>query len=414
MKFSLKRSMIALMLTIGSTVQANTTITIASFPDLDRSAKVAIPLWKKKYPKIDIKVVSLSYADHHNAMTTALATGANLPDVMAVDMGFIGKFAESGGLEDLSKAPYNGLQLKDKLARFSIPLAMSGTGALSAMPTDIGPGALFYRKDLLDKAGVSEEDLTKSWESFIEVGKKIKASTGAYMLASANDIKDIYIRAGLQDGEGIYFDKTGKVLVNSPRFEKAFQLAKQARAAGIDSKVNAWSNEWSESFKRNKIAAQMMGAWLAGHLHNWLAPDQKGKWRSAVLPGGVYASWGGSFYAIPKKAKNKALAWEFIKLMTTDKEQQLSAFRTVDAFPALLEAQTDPFIDQPIDYLGGQKARRQWLETARRIPAVDVDKFDPVANEIVNTELEKVLEQGKDIKTALTDAKNLIERRVRR
>ena len=128
---------------------------------------------------MEIKLASLAYADHHTAMTTALATGANLPDVMAVDIGFIGKFAESGGLEDLAKAPYNALQYRDKVARFTYPLAMSGQGVMVGMPVDIGPGALFYRKDLLDKAGVSEADLTKSWESYIEAGKKLKAATGA-------------------------------------------------------------------------------------------------------------------------------------------------------------------------------------------------------------------------------------------
>ena len=55
----------------------------------------------------------------------------------------------------------------------------------------------------------------------------------------------------------------------------------------------------------------MMGAWLGGHLASWLAPDTKGQWRSAQLPAGAFASWGGSFYAIPKAA-NKAMAWEFV------------------------------------------------------------------------------------------------------
>jgi multiple sugar transport system substrate-binding protein len=60
---------------------------------------------------------------------------------------------------------------------------MSDKGALAAIPCDIGPGTLFYRKDMLDKAGVTEADLTKSWESYIESGKKIKAATGAYLLS---------------------------------------------------------------------------------------------------------------------------------------------------------------------------------------------------------------------------------------
>jgi multiple sugar transport system substrate-binding protein len=210
--------------------------------------------------------VSLAFADHHTAMTTALATGTNLPDVMAVEIGYIGKFAESGGLEDLGAAPYNGLQYQKQFARFTYPQAMSGMGKLAAVPADIGPGTLFYRKDILDKAGVTEAALTQSWESHIEAGKKVKAATGAYLLASAVDIKDIYIRSSLKDGEGIYFDKAGKVLVDSPRFVKGFELARAARQAGIDAKITAWSNEWGEGFKRGQIATQMMGAWLGGHL----------------------------------------------------------------------------------------------------------------------------------------------------
>ena len=390
------------------------TINVASFPDLDRGIKLAIPLYKKINPNVEIKLNSLAYADHHTAMTTALATGANLPDVMAVDMGFIGKFAESGGMEDLSKAPYNALQYRDKVARFTYPLAMSGQGVMVGMPVDIGPGALFYRKDLLDKAGVTEADLTQSWESYIESGKKLKAATGAWLLASAVDIKDIYIRSNLKDGEGIYFDKSGKPTINNARFQKAFELAKAAREAGIDGKIGAWSNEWSEGFKRDKIASQMMGAWLAGHLNNWLAPESKGKWRSAQLPGGAFGSWGGSFYGVPKKAQNKAAAWDFIKFLTTTKEMQIEAFRGYDAFPSLIEAQNDAFIDQPIEYLGGQKARQQWKLAASKIPAMAVDKFDPVATEVVNAELENVLEKNKDIKAALADAQAAVAKRVRR
>ncbi|MEO8155356.1 MAG: extracellular solute-binding protein [Rhizobacter sp.] len=405
---------VAALVAVGAQAQTTTTLTVASFPSFDLAVKAAIPLYKKLHPEIEIKLASLAFGDHHTAMTTALATGSNLPDVMAVEVSFIGKFAESGGLEDLGKAPYNGLQYQSKIAKFTVPQGMSGLGALAAMPADIGPGALFYRKDLLDKAGVTEAELTKSWDSYIEAGKKVKAATGAYLLASAVDIKDIYIRAGLKDGEGVYFDKKGTPLINTPRFAKAFELAKAARAAGIDGKIGAWSNEWSEGFKRDKIASQMMGAWLAGHLSSWIAPDSKGKWRSAQLPNGAFASWGGSFYAIPKKATNKAAAWEFIKFMTLNKQMQLEAFRSLDAFPSLIEAQSDPFLDQPIEYLGGQKARQLWKVSADKIKAIAVDKYDPIANDVVNAELDKVLEQNKDIKTALADAQEQIKKRVRR
>jgi len=397
-----------------ATAQANTTLVVTSFPSLDDGIKAAIPLYKKVRPDIDIKLVSLAFADHHAAMSTALASGSNLPDVMAVEVGFIGKFAESGGLEDLAKPPYSALQYRSRLAKYTVPLAQGQSGNLSAMPMDVGAGALFYRKDLLDKAGISEADLTKSWDSYIDAGKKLKASTGAYLIASAGEIKDILIRSGLKDGDGIYFNKKGEVLVTSPRFVKAFELAKAARTAGIDGKINPWSNEWAEGFRRGQIATEMMGSWLAGHLATWLAPDTKGLWRSAQLPGGTFGSYGGSYYAIPTAAKEKKEAWEFIKFLALDRDMQIEMFRKLDTFPVLIEAQNDPFLDQPIDFLGGQKARQLWKVAAAKIPAIAVHRADPVAQEIVNAELEKVLEQDKDIKLALADAKTQIERRVRR
>ena len=45
-----------------------------------------------------------------------------------------------------------------------------------------------------------------------------------------------------------------------------------------------------------------------------------------------------------------------------------------------------------------------WRNTVPKIPAIDVAKHDPVAEEVIATELDKVLEQGKDIKAALADA----------
>jgi multiple sugar transport system substrate-binding protein len=100
--------------------------------------------------------------------------------------------------------------------------------------------------------------------------------------------------------------------------------------------------------------------------------------------------------------------------MTTNKEMQLAAFRDLNAFPSLLEAMKDPFVDQPMPFLGNQKARQMWRTVAEQIPSVNVNKLDPVAEEILAAELDKVLETNKDIKTALEDAQKQAQRRIRR
>jgi multiple sugar transport system substrate-binding protein len=273
---------------------------------------------------------------------------------------------------------------------------------------------LLYRIDVLTKSGLNEADLTQSWESYVASGAKIKAATGSYLMAHARDMKDIVIRTGIQPGEGLYFDDQSRVLVNSPRFVRAFELARKVRQGKLDARVSAWSNEWSEGFKRGTIATQMTGAWLAGHLNSWLAPDTKGQWRAAQLPEGALAAYGGTFFAVPRgsPAAHKPLAWAFIQMMTLNREMQLSAFKSQDAFPSLLETYDDPFFDQPIAFLGGQTARVGWRAAARRIAAVSVHKQDAFADEVINTELDKVLDRGKDIGAALADAERLLKQRA--
>lgn len=392
------------------------TLTIAAFPAVDEIVRAAIPAWKARHPDVDIKVVSRQFADHHTAMTTALSTSFYLPDVMALEVGYVGRFAQGGGLEDLSKPPYSIAQYRARWVPYAYDQATNRAGAVVAAPIDIGPGTLLVRTDILAKAGVSAAELTKSWDGYVAAGVRIKASTGAYLMAHARDMKDILIRTGIQPGEGLYFDSQSRVLVNTPRFKRAFELAREVRRQKLDAKVSAWSNEWSEGFKRGTLATQMTGAWLAGHLNNWLAPGTKGKWHAAPLPEGAWAAYGGTFLAIARgaPAEHKALAWEFIQMMTLDRKQQFAAFKAQDAFPALLEAHDDPFFDQPIEFLGGQAARIQWREAARRITAVSVHKQDSFADEVINTELDKVLDQGKDIATALADAQRLLEKRARR
>ena len=394
--------------------QAQQSITVAAYPAVDEIAKAAVAQWKKKHPTVEVKVVSRAFADHHTAMTTALSTSSNLPDVMVVEFGYVARFAEGGGLEDLGAAPYAIKTQQARFVPFAFRQATAASGAVVAVPADIGPGTLLYRADILKKAGLTEADLMQSWDAYVAAGVKIKAATGAYLVAHARDVKDIVIRSDIKPGEGLYIDAKGRVLVDSPRFVRAFELAKKVREGKLDGKISAWSNEWAEGFKRGTIATQMSGAWLAGHLNNWLAPETKGLWRASQLPEKAWGSWGGSFYTIPKGAKNKALAWDFIQMMTLDPQMQLSAFKSQDAFPALVDVHNDAFFDQPIEFLGGQKARLLWRDASRKINAVDVHKLDPIAEEIINTEMDKVLDQGKDVRTALADAKALLERRVKR
>ena len=393
-----------------------TVLTVAAFPLVDEILKAAIPFWSQRHPDVDIKVISRQYADHHTAMTTALSTSGLLPDVMALESSFVGRFAQGGGLEDLTQAPYNIAQQRAKLVPYAFDQAISRSGAVVAVPTDIGPGTMLYRTDITSRAGIDQEQLTLSWDSYLAAGARIKAKTGAYLIAHVQEIKDILLRTGIKPGEGMYFDRDSQVLVTSDRFVRAFEIAREARSLKLDARVTAWSNEWAEGFKRGSLATELSGAWLVGQLSNWVAPNTSGLWRCAQLPEGANSAYGGAFYAMPRRAapERKALAWELIQMMTLDRERQLAAFKTYDAFPALIATHDDAFFEQPVTFLGGQKARQLWRDAAYRITATPVHKQNGFADEVVGSELDNVLDRGKKIRTALADAQRLLERRAKR
>lgn len=391
-------------------------ITVAAFPLVDEIVRSALPRFREAFPQVQVDLVSRQYADHHTAMTTALSTSVRLPDVMALEASYVGRFSHGYGLEDLSKPPYNIDALADRFVPYAYGQTLNHRNERIAVPTDIGPGTMLYRQDLLRRSGLTPADLSNTWEGYVAAGRRIKGSTGAFLVGNARTVKDILIRVGLQPGDGLYFDAQSQANVESPRFRRAFELAREVRRLGLDARVNSWSNEWAEGFRRGTIATDLTGAWMVGQMSNWVAPSTKGLWRVGHLPERTFVDYGGTFYAIPRRAQeqNKLLAWAFIQMLTLDAQLQLEAFKSQDAFPALAETHRDPFFEAPIDFLGGQPARLLWRDAARQITATQVHKQSKFAEEVINIELDNVLGNRKSIDRALADAQRLIERRARR
>lgn len=392
------------------------TLTVAAFPLLDKLIEESRPQWQRRHPDVALQVVSRQWMDHHTAMTTALSTASHLPDVMALEVSFLGRFAEGGGLDDLAQPAFGIGALKDRWVPGAYDQGRNSRGQMVGAPADMGPGTMFYRADVLDRAKVDPARLSASWDSYLDAGQEILARTGARLVGHASEVKDIVARTGLQSGEGLYFDAAQRPQVAGPRMRRGFEMAHRTRRAGLDARQITWTNEWVESLRRGRVATALSGAWLSGQLSGWLAPETAGLWRSAPLPEGALVGYGGSFYAIPRKSDpaRKALAWDFVQMMTLDPEVQLHAFKQYDNFPTLLATHDDPFFDEPLPFLGGQRARRQWRTTARQLPAVRMHKQNAFADEVIGAELDKVLLQGKDVASALADASRLIERRATR
>src|SRR5262249_28307142 len=163
-----------------------------------------------------------------------------------------------------------------------------------------------------------------------------------------------------------------------------FEVAKRVRELKLDAQVDTWFNDWAESLKRGRLATEMSGAWMAGQMANWVAPKTAGLWRAAMPPENTNIAYGGTYYAIPRRSDpaKKQAAWALIQELCLSRQRQLQAFKTQDSFPSLLAAQDDPFFDEPLPFLAGQRARLLWRDIARAIPVMTMHKQNKFADEV--------------------------------
>ena len=103
-----------------------------------------------------------------------------------------------------------------------------------------------------------------------------------------------------------------------------------------------------------------------------------------------------------------------MQYLTVNTKTQAEVFKQSGNFPANLNALKEPIFNEASAFFGGQKIRQVYAQAAKLVKPVPSSKNFALAETIINDALKQVLEQNKDIKTALAEAKTLIERRTQR
>ncbi len=374
-------------------------LTIGCYGDLEKAytAVFATDDFKQKFPNVNITFQTSDFNGHHSRLTTVIAAREATNDIEALEIGYIAQFVAGGGLSDLAAAPYDGMAVGSDLVDFAMSNATTKDGKLIAMPVDIAPAVLFYRKSIIEAAGLTVQQMEniKDWDEYIEIGKKLTkdldndGTIDQYAITHANDVAMV----PLNGGKGGWIDAGGNPLEPKAKFVGALELVQNIRNAGIDGDMGAWTGPWVEAFSNGSTATMVNGAWFGGALKTWMAPDQSGDWRVAYLPGKTMASLGGTYLSIPEYVKEdkKGVAWEIIKYLSTSPSAQLTTFNTIDAYPALTSVYDDPIMDEGLAYFGGQKVRKIYADVAENIPSNTVSEYDALILSIWNSTVTSVL-----------------------
>ena len=144
-------------------------------PDEKKAIEGAAKKFEEKYPWITVNTVQIPNSDY-NTKLTAMAAGNDMPDTgyMTSDLGETwakeGRFVNL--FDMLSKDP--DLKKEDFLDYIWYKQSPDNAWGISTAGENFG---LFYRKDLLEKAGVSTPPTTAetawTWDQFVEAAKKL-------------------------------------------------------------------------------------------------------------------------------------------------------------------------------------------------------------------------------------------------
>jgi cellobiose transport system substrate-binding protein len=127
------------------------TLSVATFNNFGYTADL-LAKYSEEHPDVTVELIDAASAeDARTNLTTKLAAGgAGLADVEAVEVDWISELAQYPELfTDLADPELDGRWLDWKVEQGTTP-----DGKLIGYGTDIGPEAICYRQDLLEKAGL--------------------------------------------------------------------------------------------------------------------------------------------------------------------------------------------------------------------------------------------------------------------
>lgn len=368
-----------------------------------------VDLWNQTHPDIQVKYTEVvggndgtyqSYANQIKAGTTG--------DLGMVEFDNMPSFRLQNGLTNVApcKPVADGIDGYPEWTRSQV--AFGEEGAVYGVPMDVGPLALYYRKDLYDAAGLQPP---KTWDEFAQQAATVKSKGG--LIANFMPDQPAWFTALAWQNGARWFsvgdDGTWKVNLSDP---KTLQVAefwqKLIDAKQVNTIPGIGDAEWAALDASQEWT--LIGAPWTAKLIQTGVPTGDGKWAVAPLPqwtpGGTSAgSWGGSTAVVWAGSKHPYEASQFAMWAFGDPAALALNNQNGGQFPAATAGAELPALSQPFPYYGGQVIWQQFATANKQVdpsftwgPTM-TNTFDVLSNgfgEVVNG-------QG-DLATVLSDA----------
>lgn len=329
--------------------------------------QTTVDLFEEAHPEIDVTVENVGVGtDQYTKIQNAVDAGSGGPDVAHMTYDAIPNFALTGGLADLTQ--HGGEDVSELFLPGVVDLVTYGD-AVYGVPQDFGPGVMYYRADIFDELGL---EVPATHEEYAAAAEAVHASDPSRYIT--------FIDPGLADAAymGLWQLGAEPWTVDGETVSVDLQTPEATRWADFWTDLNQrelvlqstmGADEWFRQMGDGQIATWIVGAWglqaLTGNL-----PENEGLWRVAPQPvweEGDQASsqFGGSGTVVLEQSEHKEAATTFAMWMNSDPVAVESLKDDQGLLPTTVAAWEDEdFLNEEIEYLGGQQARQIFAESA--------------------------------------------------
>jgi len=326
--------------------------------------------------------VELQLNDWHaleNRLQNAILSDSPVPDMVEMHEGSLGFFTR-GPVKDIGFLDLGPRIREEGLDGDLVPSRLSlwtSHGRIYALPHDVHPVMLIYRKDLVEALGIDVQALD-TWDAFAEMGRKVTRDLDQDGTLDRYAL-DLPISGGtglatllLQRG-GQLFDAHGNVAFDTQVTVDTLKwYAQQTRGPTRIAFDCGWGQPLMKAMT-DGLSLFYLGADWRTKVIETEVPKLHGKWAVAPLPawqkGGRRTSvLGGTGLAISKATKHPDLAWKLAKHLYFAREHLGERFRDTHVIPPLLSALGLPELARPSAYFGGQAIGLAYARLASETP----------------------------------------------
>ena len=330
-------------------------IKFATGKDTSGNMQKLVDEWNADHPDEKVEIVELPEAadEQRNQMIQNAQAKSKEFTVLNLDVVWTAEFAANRWVVEL---PQDQLDLDNLLE----PAVNTGKyrDKLYAVPVYSDGGLLYYRKDLLDAAGVAEPP--KTWAEMQDACTKVQAknaSIGCY--AGQFDKYEgltVNFSEAIQSAGGSILDESGKPTVDTPEAKEGLNFLVEGFKSKVipQAAITYKEEEGRRAFQDGQLIFHRQWPYQYA-LANATDGSSKvaGKFAVAPLPGkdgpGV-STLGGHNFAISAFADNKATALDFIKFFNSEEAQRSNLLATSQA-PTRSNLYDDSELQKQFPYL---------------------------------------------------------------